>query len=91
MFPSLKLTNGRRVCCLGLTMKPRELIKFLEYKGYRFVRAKGGSHHIYGDGTHSVPIPIHGGKDFGEAFLGMVLSETGISKKELLIYLGRTK
>jgi len=68
-------------------MKPRELIKFLESNGYKFVRAKGGSHHIYSDGTHSVPIPIHGSKDFGEDFIRMILREAGISKSALLNYL----
>jgi predicted RNA binding protein YcfA (HicA-like mRNA interferase family) len=38
-------------------MKPREMTDFLEENGYKFVRAKGGSHHIYSNGTHSVPIP----------------------------------
>ena len=74
---------------MGLTMKPRELIKFLETNGYRFIRAKGGSHHIYGNGINSIPIPIHGSKDFGEDFLRTVLRETGISKDILLEYLKR--
>ena len=74
---------------MGLTMKPRELIKFLESSGYKFARAKGGSHHIYSNGTHSVPIPIHGSKDFGEDFIRMILRETGISKNDLLNYLKR--
>ena len=74
---------------LGLTMKPRELIRFLESNGYKFVRAKGGSHHIYSNGVHFVPIPIHGNKDFGEDFIRMILRETGISKNDLFIYLER--
>ena len=74
---------------LGLTMKPRELIKFLESNGYEFSRAKGGSHHIYSNGVHSVPIPIHGSKDFGEDFIRMILRETGISKRTLSDYLKR--
>ena len=74
---------------MGLTMKPQKLIKFLEQKGYSFVRSKGGSHHIYSNGTHSVPIPIHGSKDFGEDFIRMILRETDISKADLLKYLKR--
>ena len=74
---------------MGLTMKPRELIRFLENNGYKFVRAKGSSHHIYGNGIHSVPIPIHGSKDFGEDFIRMILQETGISKSDLLNYMKR--
>ena len=70
-------------------MKPRELIRFLEGKGYKFVRAKGGSHHIYSNGFPSVPIPIHGNKDFGEDFIRIILRETGISKNDILNYLKR--
>ena len=78
-----------KVYKMGLTMKPSELVHFLESKGYRFVRAKGGSHHIYSNGIHSVPIPIHGKMDFGEDFIRIILRETGISKKDLLVYLKR--
>jgi predicted RNA binding protein YcfA (HicA-like mRNA interferase family) len=70
-------------------MKPPELIRFLECRGYKFIRAKGGSHHIYSNGFYSVPIPIHSSKDFGEDFIRMILRETGISKSDLLKYLGR--
>jgi predicted RNA binding protein YcfA (HicA-like mRNA interferase family) len=70
-------------------MKPREIIDFLQSNGYYLARAKGGSHHIYSNGVHSVPIPIHGGKDFGEDFIRMILRETGISKKQLTDYLSR--
>ena len=74
---------------MGLTMKSRELIKFLEANGYRFISAKGGSHHIYSNGTNSIPIPIHGSKDFGEDFIRMILRETGISKSCLMKHLDR--
>ena len=74
---------------MGLTLKPRELIKFFESHGYAFVRAKGGSHHIYSDGVRSIPIPIHGSKDFGEEFIRRVLREAELSKKDLLTYLKR--
>ncbi|MDR1705932.1 MAG: type II toxin-antitoxin system HicA family toxin [Clostridiales bacterium] len=74
---------------MGLTLRPNEFIRFLEEKGYRFVRAKGGSHHIYSNGRNSVPLPIHGGKDYNEDFIRTVLRETGIHKNELLVYLKR--
>jgi len=77
------------VCILGLTMKPRDMIKFLESKNFKFIRAKGTSHHIYSNGTHSVPIPIHGRKDFDIDFIMMILRETEISKSDLLDYLKR--
>ena len=74
---------------MGLTVKPRELINFLESNGYVFLRAKGGSHHIYGNGVNSVPIPIHGNMDFGEIFIRIILRETGLTKKKLLKFLNR--
>ena len=74
---------------MGLIIKPREMIKFFESKGYSFVRAKGGSHHIYSNGIYTVPIPIHQGKDYGEDFIRLLLREANISKKELLDYLKR--
>ena len=59
---------------MGLTMKPIELIRFLESNGYKFARAKGGSHHVYSNGIHSVPIPIHGTKDIDGDFMRAKLS-----------------
>ena len=70
-------------------MKPQELIKFLKAHDYIFIRAKGGSHHIYSNGIKSVPIPIHVSKDFGEDFIRIILRETGINKNDLLAYLKR--
>jgi len=74
---------------VGLALKPREFIRFLEHNGYMFIRARGGSHHIYGNGIHSLPIPMHPGKDFDEDFIRKVLREAGLTKKELFAYLGR--
>ena len=79
----------RKEHIMGFTMKPWELIKFLEANGYSFIRAKGGSHHIYSNGANSIPIPIHGSKDFGEDFIRMILKEKGISKSYLIKYLDR--
>ena len=70
-------------------MKPREMIKFFEYKGYKFIRAKGSSHHIYSNGTYTIPIPVHQGIDYGEDFIRLLLRESNISKRELLDYLKR--
>ena len=74
---------------MGLTMSHRELIRFLESNGFNFIRAKGGSHQIYSNGKYTVPIPVHGKKDFGEDFIRMVLRETGIRKTDLIDYLNR--
>ena len=74
---------------MGLALKPRKLIEFLESNGYKFVRSKGTSHHIYSNGVHSVPLPIHNSKDFGEDFVRMILRETNISKAQLYKFLKR--
>ena len=84
---SCSILDLDEVSILGLTMNPREMIKFLESQNYKFLRVKGTSHHIYSNGIHSVPIPIHGSKDFGVDFIMMILRETGISKSDLLDYL----
>ena len=74
---------------MGLTMKPRELIRFLEHNGYAFIRARGGSHYIYSNGIHSIPIPIHDGRDLTEKLIRLILREANISKRSLMEYLGR--
>jgi predicted RNA binding protein YcfA (HicA-like mRNA interferase family) len=40
-----------------------QVTDWLESQGYREVRVVG-SHHIYKNGSHSVPVPLHKGKDF---------------------------
>ena len=70
-------------------MKPKELIKFLEQKGYQFIRTRGSSHHIYSNGNHSVSVPVHKGKDFNLEFILLILRETNINKDELLKFLKR--
>ena len=74
---------------MGLTIKPRELIEFLRSNGFYFIRAKGGSHHIYSNGSISVPIPIHVNKEFGEDFIRMILREIGMTKNDLIVFLER--
>ena len=74
---------------MGLCISSSKLIKFLEFKGFSFIRARGTSHNMYGNGYISVPIPVHGKKDIGEDLIRQILRETGISKDELLEWLGR--
>ena len=45
-----------------------QVTDWLESQGYNLVRIVG-SHHIYKNGSHSVPVPLHKGKDFNK-FLG---------------------
>lgn len=43
---------------MGLVLKPREMIRFLESQGFKFVR-QSGSHAIYNNGEKQTIIPIH--------------------------------
>lgn len=42
-----------------------EVVDWLECQGYKLVRV-AGSHHIYKKGSHSVPVPLHKGKNFNK-------------------------
>ena len=74
---------------MGLTLKPKELIKFLESNGYKFIRARGTSHHIYSNGEHTVSIPVHGGNEFSDKFIRRILRQTNIHIDKLIKYLKR--
>jgi predicted RNA binding protein YcfA (HicA-like mRNA interferase family) len=59
-------------------MRARELIRYAEAKGWRFVRRGGrSSHAIYEHDEYSyqVVIPIHGGKDFTKRMLEQLLKQ----------------
>ena len=42
-----------------------EVVDWIESQGYKLVRV-AGSHHIYKKGSHSVPVPLHKGKNFNK-------------------------
>lgn len=72
---------------MGLAIKPETMMKFLKSIGYRFDRQEG-SHHMYTNGKHTVPVPRHN-KDLDIILIMKILNETGTTKKELLKWLGR--
>jgi len=74
---------------MGLAIKPKTLIKFLEDNGWRFIRARGTSHHIYGKEGKTASIPVHKDKDVPIGTLLSVLSATETTKKLLEEWLGR--
>jgi predicted RNA binding protein YcfA (HicA-like mRNA interferase family) len=60
-------------------VKPRELIRLLEKKGYVFVR-QSGSHAVYKKtGTKIIIVPIHS-KDIPIGTLHGILKDAGIKK-----------
>lgn len=74
---------------MGLSVKPKELIKFLEENGYTFIRANGTSHHIYGKNGKSVPIPVHKGRDLNPNTTVSIIKQCGFTKDDFLKWLGR--
>lgn len=62
-------------------IKPRQMIKVLEQKGFRFVRQKG-SHRLYKNEDLRVTIPYHN-KDLKPGTLQNILRQAGIKKEEL--------
>lgn len=72
---------------MGLVLKPREMIRFLENQGFTFVR-QSGSHAIYSNGEKQTIIPIHA-KDIKNGTLSNVLRQTGIDQKVLREWLKR--
>lgn len=73
---------------MGLALKPKELIKFLESIGYEFERQKGTSHRIYKKDDITIPVPMHN-KDIPLGTLAVILKEAGTTKKELEKWMGR--
>jgi len=74
---------------MGLAIRPKALIKFLEDNGWRFIRARGTSHHIYGKEGQTVSVPVHKDKDVPIGTLLSVLGTTKTTKKSLEEWLGR--
>lgn len=61
--------------------KPRQIIKVLENKAFKFVRQKG-SHRLYRKGDLRVTVPMHK-KDLKPGTLRSILKQAGITKEEL--------
>lgn len=66
------------------SIKPRQLIKILQDKGFEERRVTG-SHHIFRNPATGqiVPVPIHGNKDIKKGTLRSILKMAGISFQEL--------
>ncbi len=63
---------------LKLSVKRRELIKYLEENGYRLLR-EGGNHSIYSNGTTVIPIKRH--KDLDRITANELCKQAGIRPK----------
>lgn len=63
------------------SVKPRQMIKVLEEKGFKFIRQKG-SHRLYKKGAFRVTVPYHN-KDLKPGTLQSILRQSGIKREEL--------
>lgn len=63
------------------SVKPKQIIKVLEEKGFKFIRQKG-SHRLYRKDDSSVTIPYHN-KDLKPGTLQSILRQSGIKKEDL--------
>ncbi|MGI8441055.1 MAG: type II toxin-antitoxin system HicA family toxin [Thermoleophilaceae bacterium] len=66
------------------TVRPRQLIRVLEQKGWRLQRTKGSHHHfVHPDNPKIASVPVHA-KDLKRGLLSGLLKDTGISREEFL-------
>ena len=72
---------------MRLSVKSKQMIKFLTDNGYYFV-SQEGSHKKYSNGTYTTTVPEHN-KDLGIGLLLKILRDTKLRKKELEEWLGR--
>ncbi|OGH17093.1 MAG: hypothetical protein A3C30_01795 [Candidatus Levybacteria bacterium RIFCSPHIGHO2_02_FULL_40_18] len=63
------------------SVKPRQIIKVLEGKGFKFIRQKG-SHRLYRKGQLRVTIPYHT-KDLKPGTLRNILKQGELTEKDL--------
>lgn len=63
------------------SVKPRQIIKVLEEKGFEFIRQKG-SHRLYRKEELRVTIPYHN-QDLEPGTLQNIIRQAGIKKEEL--------
>lgn len=62
-------------------LRPEEVIKKLEKKGFVYVSQKG-SHRKYSDGIHVVIIPMH--NEIAKGTLKSILQQAGMSLEEFM-------
>lgn len=63
------------------SLKPREIIRILENRGFTFIRQKG-SHRLYRKELLRVTVPFHN-KDLKPGTLRSILKQAGMTSEEL--------
>jgi predicted RNA binding protein YcfA (HicA-like mRNA interferase family) len=65
-------------------VRPRQLIRVLEQKGWRLARSKGSHHHFtHPDSRNIITVAVHA-KDIKRGTLSGILSDAGIGRDEFL-------
>ena len=72
---------------MGLAIKPKEIIKFLEDNGF-ILKNIEGSHHKYQKGIFITTVPLHN-RDLDIGTLLSILRLSGLTKRNLQDWLGR--
>ena len=67
----------------------KEFIKFLQSKGFFFVRQKGSHQRYKHPNGMVITIPVHDKKPLKRGLLNAILNELNISVEELLDFLNR--
>jgi predicted RNA binding protein YcfA (HicA-like mRNA interferase family) len=66
------------------SVRPRQLIRVLEQRGWRLARSKGSHHHFtHPESPNIVTVAVHA-KDVKRGTLSGILSDAGISREEFL-------
>ena len=72
---------------MGLAVRPKAMVKFIESNGFRFVSQRG-SHRKFTDGAFVTTVPMHN-DDLDAGTLRAILKDTGLTRRQLEGYLGR--
>ena len=72
---------------MGLAVRPKTMIKFVESNGFRLVSQRG-SHRKFTDGIFVTTIPMHN-EDLDAGTLRAILKDTGLTRRQLEEFLGR--
>lgn len=65
----------------------KELIKFLNSKGFELVRQKGSHQRYKNQDGRAITIPVHGKSDLKRGLLNGILNELNIDAQELIDFL----
>jgi predicted RNA binding protein YcfA (HicA-like mRNA interferase family) len=72
---------------MGLSVKAKEMVKFLKSNGFWIERTT--SHHILTNGVSTVPVSKHDNEELKPGTLNGILGSVKLTRKELEKWLGR--